>query len=170
MRGWLPVRLGACSLGWRPFSKARMLPEQRPSAQTLLKGPKAHSWALTHTRTGVPAPGLPLPLSWRQWFSKEPPPGLFAVQSPHPLSRSSSNTVMPSRQLCGGSLLDHLKADGWAGSCGRIPRREEAALLLRPGHRLRQMDCLSPYLRRGSESGLAPLRRGILVGSPQSIP
>ena len=61
------------------------------------------------------------------WGSAEPP-----APSPQPVS---SNTVMPSRQLCGGSCLDRLKADGWAGICCHPPTLgiEEATLLLRPG-------------------------------------
>lgn len=42
-------------------------------------------------------------------------------------SHASSNTGMPSRQLCGGSCLDHLKADGWARIHCYPPGSEEAA-------------------------------------------
>lgn len=83
-----------------------------------------------------------------------------------------------SRQLC-GSCLDLPKADGWAGSCCRPPGSEEAALFLRPGHRQRQMNRLSPQSPLGrhpqqrSSSGQPP-SRGLSKGqhsssSPQRV-
>lgn len=90
--------------------------------------------------------------------SLQPPASVRTMGSaaPPPLSPGSSNTVMPSRQLCRGSCLNHLKADGWAGTGCRPPGSEEAALLLRPGHRLSQMDSLSQHPLTGSGSGQAP--------------
>lgn len=90
--------------------------------------------------------------------SLQPPASVRTVGSaaPPPLCPGSSNTVMPSRQLCRGSCLNHLKADGWAGTRCRPPGSEEAALLLRPGHRLSQMDSLSQHPRTGFGSGQAP--------------
>lgn len=141
------------------------------------RGFRAHRWALTHTEA--------------QGQTYQPLSSLFLSSGVSGLQRSllhedcllrstptpdcaSSSTVMPSRQLHGGSCLDHLKADGWAGIRCHPPGNEEAALLLRPGYRLRQMDRLSrcphagpggvPVPQQRSSSGqppVGPLNKGL---------
>lgn len=137
-----------------------MLLEQRPSAQTHAKGLQGSQLGTDPhrcTRTDRPAPVLPLPLSWRQWFSKEPARGPFAVQFPHSQPMALQTHLTPSRQLCGGSCLNHLKADGWARICCRPPGSEEVAAP-GPGHRLRQMDCFPGHPHTGSGGGPAAPR------------
>lgn len=81
------------------------------------RGSKAHSWALT--RTDVQGQTYP-PLSSLfvsrgvSGFQRSLHEDCLLCSSPHPPARASSNAGMPSRQLCGGSCLGHLKADGWA--------------------------------------------------------
>lgn len=121
------------------------------------RGSKAHSWALTHTATqGQTDPPRPPSSSLLASvvFKGASMRTVCCAVPPLP-AHASSNTAMPSRQLCGGSCLDHLKADGWARICCHPPGSEEAAAP-GPGHRLRQMDCLSGHPRRGPGGGQAP--------------
>lgn len=108
------------------------------------RGSKAHSWALTHTaaqgQTDPPLSSLflsPGVSGFQRSLHEDCLLCSFPHSQPVPFQ-----TVMPSRQLCGGFCLGHLKADGWA----RIrchPLGVRRWLLLVPGHRLKQMDCLS---------------------------
>lgn len=141
-----------------------MLFEQRPSSQTHVKGLRGSQLGTdphSHTRTDRPAPVLPLPLL-ASVVCKGASMRTVCCAVPHS-QPMPLQTVMPSRQLCGGSCLDHLKADGWARICCHPPGSEAAAP--GPGHRLRQMDCLSGHPHMESGSGQAP-SVGLLAGSP----
>lgn len=130
-------------------SKARLLLEQR--------GSKARTWALTHTATqGQTDPPRPPSSSLLASvvFKGASVRTVCCAVPPLP-AQASSNTLMPSRQLRGGSCLDHLKADGWARICCHPPGSEEVAAP-GPGHRLRQMDCLSGHPRTGPGGGQTP--------------
>lgn len=109
---------------------------------TCEEGAPRRSQALTHTdaqgQTDPPLLSLLASVVFRGASMK----AVFSAE-PQPPACVSSNTVMPSRQLCGGSCLDHLKADGWAGirCCPPpTPGSEEAALLLRPGRAQAETD------------------------------
>lgn len=114
----------------------------RPHEHTR-RGSEAHSWALTHTdaqgQTYPPLSSLFLSPGV-SGFQRSLHEDCLLCSSPQPPAWASSNTVMPSRQLCGSSCLNHLKADGWVEIRCCPPGSEEAALLLWPGRRLRQMD------------------------------
>lgn len=90
--------------------------------------------------------------------------------SPHPPARASSNTGMPPRQLCGGSCLDHLKADGWAGICCRPPR-ERGGGTAPSAWAQEETDGLPVSTpRRGVWGWAGTTGRGALAGSPQVGP
>lgn len=136
------------------------------------RGSEAHSWALTHTdaqgQTYPPLSSLFLSPGV-SGFQRSLHEDCLLCSSPHPPACASSNTVMPSRQLCGGSCLNRLKADGWVEIRCCPPGSEEAAPLLWPGHRLRQMDnppspFSTPPHRVWGWAGTPP-RRGVLAGS-----
>lgn len=157
-----------------------MLLEQRPSAQTHAKGLQgSQSGTDPHrrTRTDGPAPVLRLPLSWRQWFPKEPLRGLFAAQAPH----SSPCLFKHSRRPPGGfveapaSTISR-QMGGLVSAGSAAGRGSEEAAAPGPGHRLRQMDCLPGHPRAGSGGGPAAppgalkQRPGLCPSFPQRGP
>lgn len=157
MEGSFP-RQGCCS------SRGRGLEHMR-------RGCKAHSWALTHTdaqgQTYPPLSSLFLSPGVSGFQRSLREDCLLCSLPPAP-ARASSNTAMPSRQLCGGSCLDHLKADGWAGIRCRPPPPRERGGSSAPlaGHWLRQMECLSQHPHMGSGGGQAPRQQGGSSGQP----
>lgn len=148
----------ACSLGWRAvFQGQNAAGTEAIRAHTCegLQGSQLGTDPHSHTRTDRPAPSSLFLSPGVSGFQRSLHEDCLLCRVPPRAAHASSDTVMPSRQLRGGSCLDHLKPGGWARICCHPPGSKEAAAP-GPGHRLRQMDCLSGHPRTGPGGGQAP--------------
>lgn len=104
--------------------------EQRPSVRTHVKGLQGLQLGTDphgHTRTDRPALSSFLLSPGVSGFQRSLHEDCLLCSFPPLPAGASPYTVMPSRQLCGGSCLDQLKTDGWARIHGCPPGSEEAA-------------------------------------------